>query len=79
MTLATLLRAYHAAMSEARNNDQITNYHVDFMSRNKVPVLPTPPAGIKAIRHAHRDRVAGRGSPADCDTALNAALREIGQ
>lgn len=77
MTDATLLRRYHAALGEARTPNQLTNYHIDFMERNKVPVLPTPPAGIKAIRRAHRERVAGRGSPADCDAALNQALREI--
>lgn len=75
---ATLLRRYHAKLSEARTNDQLTNFHIDFMEREKVPVLPTPPAGIKAIRLAHRQRVAGEGSPALCDTALNEALREIG-
>ena len=79
MTDATLLRRYHAALSEARTNDQLTNYHIDFWFQQGDVGTETWPAGIKAIRLAHRQRVRGEGSPAACDTALNEALRSIGQ
>jgi hypothetical protein len=75
---ANLLRAYSAALHEARTPFQLSDRHLDFMGRHEVPVLPAPPRWVKMIRAAHRARVSGKGSPAECDEALARAIREIG-
>ena len=77
MDAATLLRAYHRKLDGAKTPWELAAFSVDFLDRHKVPVLPTPPAGIKAIRSAHRARVRGEGSPALCDAALQLALKEV--
>lgn len=71
---AALLRGYARAIDGARNTRQLIDYECVFLDRkglNEVPDKWLP------VRAAHRERIAGRGSPALCDEALNAALKEI--
>lgn len=74
---ANQLRAYNAALHEARTAGQLRDRSIDFLERHRV-AMP-PPDGVKVIRAAHRARVSGDGCPADCDAAMAKAIREIGQ
>lgn len=78
---ANLLRAYNAALHEARTNGQLLEarhgFHAD--RRNAMSITPDESwlAARDDIYHAHAERIIGRGSPADCDAALQKAIREI--
>lgn len=73
---AALLRAYNAALHEARTTNQLTTADAVFRMR------PTQNGALHSraadVMFAHSLRVDGRGSPAECDAALAKALKEIG-
>lgn len=68
---ATLLRRYHAALGEARTPVGLSSADLRFWPDGA-------PDRTRGLFEAHLARVRGEGSPADCDAALNQALREIG-
>lgn len=71
---ATLLREYARAIDGARHISQLVEYECGFLSRKDLDEVPDKWLPVRA---AHRDRIAGRGSPALCDQALQTALRSI--
>lgn len=73
MSPASLLREYAKALSNARYRSELQAIGEDFWFKHGD--RPTV-AGI--IYQAHVDRVAGNGSPAECDAALAQAIKEVG-
>lgn len=70
--MASLLRAYNAALHEARTQREVHLISAAFQLARPGWSAPSN------IRHAHDLRVTAKGSPSDCDAALSAALCEIG-
>lgn len=75
MDAANLLRAYNTALHEAVTTERVINISRRWRRDN---AFGDHTAATTAIRAAHLERVAGRGSPALCDEALQTAIREIG-
>lgn len=73
---ATILREYHSWLDRANTPREWRDRVLGFLVRH-FPDEKTPPA-FRTVSLAHRARVHGEGSPAECDAALNQALREIG-
>lgn len=76
MDRASLLRAYHRALSEKRNALSVRRAADRFWDSHPLTEAITPAVSI--VYAAHFDRVAGNGSPAACDAALAKAMREFG-
>lgn len=74
---ATLLRRYHMALSESRTDATLRRLDATFWVDHMPVDFPSPPASFESVFTAHRERIAGRGSPALCDQALQTALRSI--
>lgn len=76
MTTANLLREYHLSLSDMRDLRGLMDVVETFRTDNEIlDRLPTPYLNVFM---AHCYRVAGLSSPAECDQALTAAIKEIG-
>ena len=71
MDIASILRAYNAALHGARYRSELQAIGEDFWFKHgDRPEI----AGL--IYNTHCARVAGNGSPYECDEALAKAIRE---
>lgn len=73
---ATLLRKYHHWLDQAKTPDGWRSRMLGFLIQH-FPEGTDPPPGTRLISQAHLARVKGEGSPAECDSALQAAIKEI--
>jgi len=76
MDAINLLRAYHRALDDKRSVLSLRRAADRFWSAH--PLTDNIAAPASRIYAEHRVRVLGEGSPALCDEALRAAIKEMG-